>query len=285
MTKKKKITEMLKKKLYMVVNSLLEVLGTIMITILYAINMSAIYDGYTQTEGIFEVVILILIRIFLLAGMTWVMFRKWYKQEDHYFADLPFLFGLFFFFLIFGKFLDLLFDLTFFTLEKDMVLFLLKIRFFVVILTLFPMIYLSIGMFLYNLSLKEKHEKLRVEKHRDKVRIRIIILIVLIEMIAVIMAPNTTIIGILLPVFVIPSLIIIVWLFQFAYRNKRLSQVNPLILTFGFSAYLVSQIIRPLLQHLVASAALYIILAELIDLIIFIIIFIGFYIKANYESD
>ena len=276
---------MIKKNLYMGVISLLAVLGTIMITILYAINMSAIYDGYTQTEGIFEVVILILIRIFLLAGMTWVMFRKWYKQEDHYFADLPFLFGLFFFFLIFGKFLDLLFDLTFFTLEKDMVLFLLKIRFFVVILTLFPMIYLSIGMFLYNLSLKEKHEKLRVEKHRDKVRIRIIILIVLIEMIAVIMAPNTTIIGILLPVFVIPSLIIIVWLFQFAYRNKRLSQVNPLILTFGFSAYLVSQIIRPLLQHLVASAALYIIFAELIDLIIFVIIFIGFYMKANYESD
>lgn len=276
---------MIKKNLYMGVISLLAVLGTIMITILYAINMSAIYDGYTQTEGIFEVVILILIRIFLLAGMTWVMFRKWYKQEDHYFADLPFLFGLFFFFLIFGKFLDLLFDLTFFTLEKDMVLFLLKIRFFVVILTLFPMIYLSIGMFLYNLSLKEKHEKLHVEKHRDKVRIRIIILIVLIEMIAVIMAPNTTIIGILLPVFVIPSLIIIVWLFQFAYRNKRLSQVNPLILTFGFSAYLVSQIIRPLLQHLVASAALYIIFAELIDLIIFVIIFIGFYMKANYESD
>ena len=224
--------------------SLLAVLGTIMITILYAINMSAIYDGYTQTEGIFEVVILILIRIFLLAGMTWVMFRKWYKQEDHYFADLPFLFGLFFFFLIFGKFLDLLFDLTFFTLEKDMVLFLLKIRFFVVILTLFPMIYLSIGMFLYNLSLKEKHEKLRVEKHRDKVRIRIIILIVLIEMIAITMAPNTTIIGILLPIFVIPSLIIIVWLFQFAYRNKRLSQVNPLILTIGFGLYLVSQLTR-----------------------------------------
>lgn len=276
---------MIKKNLYMGIIFLLAVLGTIMITILYAINLSAIYEGYTQTEGIFEVVILILIRIFLLTGMTWSMFHKWYKQEDHYFADLPFLFGLFFFFLIFGKFLDLLFDLTFFTLEKDMVLFLLKIRFFVVILTLFPMIYLSIGMFLYNLSLKEKHEKLRVEKYRDKVRIRIIILIVLIEMIAIIMAPNTTIIGILLPIFVIPSLLIIVWLFQFAYRNKRLSQVNPLILTFGFSAYLVSQIIRPLLQNLVASAALYIILAELIDLIIFVIIFIGFYMKANYELD
>jgi len=276
---------MIKKNLYMGIIFLLAVLGTIMITILYAINLSAIYEGYTQTEGIFEVVILILIRIFLLTGMTLSMFHKWYKQEAHYFADLPFLFGLFFFFLIFGKFLDLLFDLTFFTLEKDMVLFLLKIRFFVVILTLFPMIYLSIGMFLYNLSLKEKHEKLRVEKHRDNVRIRIIILIVSIEIIAVIMAPNTTIIGILLPVFVIPSLIIIVWLFQFAYRNKRLSQVNPLIITFGFSAYLVSQIIRPLLQNLLASAALYIIFAELIDLIIFVIIFIGFYIKANYELD
>ena len=104
-------------------------------------------------------------------------------------------------------------------------------------------------------------------------------------MIAVAMAPNTTIIGILLPLFVIPSLIIIVWLFQFAYRNKRLSQVNPLILTFGFSAYLISQIIRPLLQNLLGAGTTYIIIAEIIDLIIFIIIFIGFYLKANYESE
>lgn len=276
---------MLKKNLYMGVIFLFAVLGSIMIVILYAINMTAIHQGYKQTEGIVEVVTIILIRIFLLTGMTWTMFRKWYKQDDHYFADLPLLFGLFFFILIFGKLLDLLFDLTFFILEKEMVLFLLKIRFFVVILTLLPMIYLSIGMFLYNLSLKEKHEKLRVEKHRDKVRIRILILIVLIEMIAIIMAPNTTIIGILLPIFVIPSLIIIVWLFQFAYRNKRLSQVNPLILTFGFSAYLISQIIRPLLQNLLGAGTTYIIIAEIIDLIIFIIIFIGFYLKANYESE
>ena len=276
---------MLKKNLYMGVIFLLAVLGSIMIVILYAINMTAIHQGYTQTEGIVEVVTIILIRIFLLTGMTWTMFRKWYKQDDHYFADLPFLFGLFFFFLIFGKFLDLLFDLTFFILEMEMVLFLLKIRFFIVILNLFPMMYLSIGMILYNLSLKEKHEKLRVEKHRDHLRIVIIILIILIEMIAVAMAPNTTIIGILLPLFVIPSLIIIVWLFQFAYRNKRLSQVNPLILTFGFSAYLISQIIRPLLQNLLGAGTTYIIIAEIIDLIIFIIIFIGFYLKANYESE
>ena len=275
---------MIKKNLFMGIILLLAVLGTIMISILYAINLEVIYDGY-QTKGMFEVVIVISIRILLLTGMTWTMFRKWYKQEDHYFADLPFLFGLFFFFLIFGKLLDLLFDLTFFTLEKEMVLFLLKIRFFVAILTLFPMMYLSIGMILYNLSLKEKHEKLCVEKHRDNVRNIIIIIIVLIEMIAVIMAPNTTIIGILLPVFVLPSLIIIVWLFQFAYRNKRLSQVNPLILTIGFGLYLASQLTRPFLQLIVGESTAYVIVAEIIDLFLFLFLYIGLLLKASYNQD
>jgi len=275
---------MIKKNIFMGIILLLAVLGTIMISILYVINLEAIYEGY-QTKGMFEVVILISIRILLLTGMTWTMFRKWYKQEDHYLADLPFLFGLFFFFLIFGKLLDLLFDLTFFTLEKEMVLFLLKIRFFVAILTLFPMMYLSIGMILYNLSLKEKHEKLRVEKHRDNVRNTIIFIIVLIEIIAVIMATNTTIIGILLPVFVLPSLIIIVWLFQFAYRNKRLSQVNPLILTIGFGLYLVSQLTRPILQNFIGESTTYIIIAELIDLFLFLFLFLGLLHKAKYNQD
>jgi len=273
---------MMKKNLYIGIIILIAVLGTLMISILYAINMAAIYKGYAQVEGTFEVTVLISIRILLLMGMTWTMFRKWYKQEKQYFEDLPFLFGLFFFFLIFGKLLDLLFDLTFFILEMDMVLFLLKVRFFLAILTLAPMMYLSLGMILYNLSLKEKHEKLRVEKHRNKVRRLIIILIVLIESIAVVLAPNTIVVGMLLPIFVIPSLIIIVWLFQFAYRNKKISQVNTLILTIGFALYLISQLGRPLLQNIVGESATYVIIAELIDLFLFLFIFIGLLLKASY---
>jgi len=229
------------------------------------------------------VVWVITIRIVILVLIATYVFRTWLKQEAQYLSDLPFLFGLFFLLLAYGKAIDLLFDLTYFYFSDDEILTLIKIRFIIIIFSVAPMVYLSIGMILYSLSLKEKNTKLTDEKRRNRDTSVIILIILIIEIVAVIITPNTTIIGILLPCIVIPSFITIVWLFTFAHKNRRLSQVNSLILAFGFGAYLISQIIRPLLQNLLGAGTFYIIIAEIIDLIIFIIIFIGFYLKANYE--
>ncbi len=84
-------------------------------------------------------------------------------------------------------------------------------------------------------------------------------------------------------IIVILSLIIITWMFYFAYKNQRLSQVHPLILSIGFGLYLVSQITRPLAQNLIGEIAAYIVLSEVIDLCIFIIIFIGFILNVKYD--
>ena len=274
-----------KKKLYKRTVSLAVILGIIIVFSAYWVNISIILRAYNEVDGIVGVVWIIIIRIFILSVSAAYIFSVWLKKEALYLSDLPFLFGIFFLLLVFGKSIDLLFDLTYYYYTEEDILALLKVRFIIIIFNVAPMIYLSIGMILYALSLKEKHTKYRDEKRRNKDTFILIVVISIIEIIAVILTPNIPILAMLLPLIVIPSLITIVWLFAFAYKNKRLSQVNPLILAFGFGAYLVSQITRPLLQNLLASAALYIILSEIIDLFIFIIIFIGFYLKMDYAKD
>lgn len=257
-------------------------IGAISITALYMIYSSKIS---TTAEGIWLVLIIILIRISILSGMSSYMFRQWFKQETQYLSDIPFLFGLFFLVLIFGKFLDLLSDLTFFTITDDEILFLSKVRYFIAILTLLPMIYLSIGMILYYLSLKDRYQRYKDEKIRDKTRIKILIFIVFIEIIGVILSSDITILGLLLPIFVIPSLIIIVWLFTFAYKNQRLSQVHPLILAIAFGIYLISNMSRPLSKNFLGETAAWVIFSEIIDLLIFLIIFSGLILKVKYKTN
>lgn len=271
-----------KKKKYKLTIILSVILGCIAVIALYANNIKAITEGYNQTEGMNFVVLVISIRICVLTCMAYYVFHRWFQQEKQYFSDLPFLFGFFFTVLIFGKALDLFWDLTYYSFGNEYVLFLLKIRYFVAILTLLPMMYLSIGMILYSLSLKDKHEKLRVEKHGNKVRIKILIIIILIEMIAVILAPDPFTLGRLLPIFVIPSVATVVWLFIFAYKNKRLSQVHTKILAIGFGVLLASNLFRPLVLLYVGAGISYIVLVESVDLIVHIVIFIGFYMKIDY---
>jgi hypothetical protein len=83
--------------------------------------------------------------------------------------------------------------------------------------------------------------------------------------------------GMLLPSIVIPSLLGIVYIFFLAYKLNRLSVVKPGILTIGFFLYLISNIFRPVMQNIIGEAASYIIIAETVDILVFLVIFIGLY--------
>ena len=117
------------------------------------------------------------------------------------------------------------------------------------------------------------------KKFMNKLRMVLILVIVSIESLVVIIAPNNTIMGMLLPYIVIPSLLGIVYIFFLAYRLNRLSVVKPGILTIGFLLYLISNIFRPIMQNILGEAASYIIVAETVDIFVFIIIFLGLYKK------
>jgi len=272
-----------KKKFYLATLLSSVILGIVLITLLYSFSWTIIIDSYTEYNGALGVVLVITGRIGIVTGMTIYTFIQWFKQEEQYFSDLPFLFGLFFLLLVFGKALDMYNAFIFFQVGEVMVLIITKLRFIIMILDFLPMIYLSIGMILFSLSLKEKNRSLRDEKRLNAVRVRIIILVIISELTAILTINSISVISILYPIVVIPSLITIVWLFNFAYRNKRLSQVNASILWIGFTAYLVSQIVRPLVQFIIGESALFLIIAETLDLTIFVLIFIGFYKRANYS--
>ena len=144
------------KKIYKLTLLLGITLGTIWAITLFTFNISAINKSLNEVEGIWGIVIILLIRISLLSGMTFYMFNRWFKQEKQYISDIPHLFGLFLLILTFGKVLDLFWDLTYFRFDNEYVLLLLKIRFFIIILEFIPLMYLSIVMIFYSLSLRDR---------------------------------------------------------------------------------------------------------------------------------
>jgi len=246
-----------------------------------------------RIEGAVIIVFITLIRAFILLIIAFYIFNQWFKQEQQYLSDIPFLFGFFFLVYSFGKALDLLTYLVYFKIGKDEWLILIKIRYFVVITTFLPMIYLSMAMFLFYLSLKEKFLIFKISKLKEKENIRkrkwnITSIIFTIEFILIFISPNTLILSLLLPVFFGFALFIIIWMLYFANKNKALSQINSKILLHGFLTLLISQIAYAFGRAIIGewaietSAVLFVIIVESMGLIANVIIFLGFYLKPKY---
>jgi hypothetical protein len=259
-------------------------IGVTIVILLYSFNWAIITNTYLTHEGTFIIILTIGIRIIIVSLMAIYTFYRWFKQERQYFSDIPFLFGIFFLLLIFGKLLDLFIDFSYFGLDTGLQLLIFKGRYFIAIFDLLPMIYLSIYMILISLSVKERFSKLTNEKYINKIRVWILLIIITIEVFVCIFVVNVEIAPIIYPATILPSLIAIVWLFNFAWRNQRLSQVNTFIIMIGFGLYLITSTLRPILQYLVGELPLFVIIVESIDIMIFIIIFIGFSKKSNYQS-
>ena len=107
--------------------------------------------------------------------------------------DIHFLFGLFFLGLMFGKSIDLLYKLTYFTASKDKLLLLLKLRYILIIITVAPLILIGIDNYLLSKSLH--YSKLVDDDYRNRVDLMIITLLIIIESLIVSLALNLTIIS------------------------------------------------------------------------------------------
>jgi hypothetical protein len=252
-------------------------LGIIGVILLYWLNFSLIIKAFSEYEGAFQVVLIILIRIAVLSITTTYLLNKWFKQEAQYLSDIPFLLSLFFLILIFGKTVDLFWDLTYFTFNDTIVLLLLKARYFIIICEVAPLVYLGFEIIFFRLE--DKFIKLRNKKFMNKLRARLIILIFSVETIVVFAIPNVTVLARALPIILIPSLIGIVYIFYLAYKLNRLTVVKPKFLTIGFLLYMISNIFRPLMQSILGGTHIYIIVVESVDLLIFLVIFFGLYKK------
>jgi len=264
------------KKLYKQIISLSIFAGLICILCLYLITLPIILNNLV--EGILQIVLIISARIVILSITTFYLFLKWFRQEAQYLSDIPFLLGLFFLILIFGKFIDLHWDLTFFLYDEATVLFYLKFRFILIIIEVAPLLYLGLEIIFFRVE--DRFSKLKNRQYMNNLRTKIMILITSIELIAIFIVLNYSLLGILLPFLLIPSLIGIVYIFFLAYRLNRLSVVKPNILAIGFFLYLLSNIFRPLMNNIIGDNSNYIIIVEAVDLVIFIIIFLGLYKKS-----
>ena len=107
-----------KKTLYLTCLLIGVITGSILVICLYFANWSILITSYNENDGALGVILIIVFRIAILSGMTCYTFFRWFKQEEHYLSDIPFLFGLFFLLLVFGKALDLLGDLVFFYIDS-----------------------------------------------------------------------------------------------------------------------------------------------------------------------
>ncbi|MGM0469300.1 MAG: hypothetical protein ACQERB_10915 [Promethearchaeati archaeon] len=149
------------------------------------------------------------------------------------------------------------------------------------VINVIPMLFLSIEMILIYFSLMDRFKKLRNKAFFKKIQKITLILIALLESIAILLAPTYSIIITIYPFISLTSLLIIFWMFLFAYRTQRLSDINPLIVALGFGIFLLTSIFRTLGHNLI-DPKVNSIISEILEIIVFAIIFIGLIKKANY---
>jgi len=243
-----------------------------------------ILDTIYTIEESFAVISIILVKIIIIVGMGSFLLYRWYTQEHQYLSDIPFLFSIFFAVLVFGKLLDLLINLLYYQLTPDSILFLVKIRFFIIIINLLPILILSIEILLVYLSFSDRFSSLKKNDQLKDTRTKIILIILVVDTLVIVFAPSHSIIVAIYPVFIIPFFIIIVWIFFYAYRSKRLSEINPLIVGDGFLIFLLTTIFRAVGQNILVPEIASI-LSELCEIVAFIVIFLGLIRKVGYSED
>jgi len=218
-------------------------------------------------------------RILILGIMSFFLYRKWLRQEAIYISDAYFLFGSFFGMLTWAKIYDLFYNPMAVSglFETGFILMLVKIRFFIIIANLMPILYIGLDAILVyvNMNLNKEMKK----KQFNKLRLRIILIFVLLTISVVVIAPTLEFLNLVFPFITIVSFVSIAFMFLFMYKNKRLSQANGLIIGIAFICFIASSLIRTIL---ISTNIYYGIIAEIIDIGVNLLMFIGFITKPKY---
>ncbi|TFG11712.1 MAG: hypothetical protein EU531_11295 [Promethearchaeota archaeon] len=249
--------------------------------VLYALFWEVLSGVLITLEGILIGSLISLLKVVILALMSFYIFRRWLKQDAIFTSDAYFLFGSFFWILVSGKILDLFWNLGFIGSVFDMnyLLFLLKIRFAIVVLTIVPILFVGLEAILTFVNLYKKKEMKK--QQFNKIRKRIIIISIIIITILIILAPSVPFMTIMLPFVSFPMFLFIAIMFLYMYKNKYLSQANGLIIGLSFLLLIIATITRTVLS-LPPYDIFPVALAEFIDIGVYILMFIGFITKPSY---
>lgn len=228
-----------------------------------------------------EIIFLILAWIGVLivtSASSITMYRLWFKQDEQRFADLPFLFGTYYFLFTIAKAYVTLSFLVLLYMELELALILNKINFFFILLELLPLMYLGLGIVLFSLSLSKrfpKLSKLNDTEFSNRIRLTIIVLLLIIESIFILLANSIEYISSILPFITIPSLIMIIYTFYLAWKHNVFDKVDPITLIVGFILILFTQILRPVTVRLFGESVFGAVIAEVSLIVSLIVVYFG----------
>ncbi|MFX1407649.1 MAG: hypothetical protein ACFFBW_11900 [Promethearchaeota archaeon] len=215
--------------------------------------------------------------------MSYILFRKWFKQEVIYTSDAYFLFALFFMILTVGKLYDLLYNLILIsdTYGDLFILMLSKIRYYIIIINILPILYIGLEATMTFVSVYVKDLS---KKQFSKIRLWIIFVVLLGLTIVITLATNITFLINVLPFFTLAIFVMIAIMFLFMYKNKRLSQANGLIIGIAFLYFIITNLLRSLISVIALTHPSFIVVADLLDISANVLMFIGFISKPSYAK-
>ena len=266
-----------KKFLY---SSITVILGlTIIFTVLFSLFWPTLITTIFSSEDLWIGVVAIICRALILGIMSFFLYRKWLRQEAAYTSDAYFLFGSFFGILSCAKIYDLYFNLTVISesFSTEFILLLVKIRFFIIIVNLIPILYIGLDAILIYINMNKNKEMNK--KQFNKLRLRIMFGYALVTALVIVLAPTLSFLNLVFPFITIIIYVAIAFMFLFMYKNKRLVQANGLIIGVAFICFIVSGLLRTILINANLS---YSIFAELIDIGVNLFMFFGFISKPKY---
>ena len=205
-----------------------------------------------------------------------ILLRKWMNQKQKYYTDFPFLNSLGFYFYAIGKIFDIYLYIRFRTNDTSgiisdiQVLTFAKARFLLSpVIVLIPYVILMLVIWFQG---------------KKKLQIGIGFGWALISIIAVLIAQSYPQLLIMNAIIAFPPILLSIITFGIINHQKRLPQINSLILMIGWSSYLVSQLIRSIWVTLGSGTWGLSYVGELIEMVTFVIIGIGFMIPAFYHK-
>ncbi len=253
----------------------------IIFMLLYVIFWSTISYSLTQLPNTILSVIASLIRIVVLGIMSSLLFIKWFKQEAIYTSDAYFLFALFFMILTYGKIFDLHYNLLLVSelYNNAFLLVFLKIRFFLILFNLFPVLYIGLQAIM---TLTSAYIKEMSKPRFNKIRSWILFIFAVVFSIIILLANSISYLITILPFFTILIYIALAIMFLFMYKNKHLSQANGLIIGIAFFAFVISNIFRSIMSVYALDTPSILFIIEGVDILVNFLMFIGFVRKPKY---
>ena len=264
----------------------------IVILFYYIPYYSVISEMYFTNYFITIITIIILIRMLISIYAANFLFKIWLSKKSRRFTDLPFIFGIFFFLFIPAKLMDLL-VFTSYRLYTDfgfsyyLILNIIKLRYFILTLSILPLFLSGIYLYLFRLNLKKPDLERKILSKKLTVLFSIIYFPFFFFII--IFLNDITMFSYLGALMTLSSLSFVIWVFLTAYKGKILSEINSLIISIGFICYLISNLILPILVNVIGPTSLEGeriggLILELGTLFSMIIIIIGFKKKADYKN-